>query len=135
MTVDIWQTRFNTRALWIFFFFSSKRRHTRFKCDWSSDVCSSDLLDIQGLDPVGHAPVRLAMPQTVSGPAKPPPRLRGTAVQPGRRPLPPRLPGGGKNQNAHGVGRAAPPPQPPTPPTAITPPDHLARPSDGPAHG
>src|SRR5260370_11869210 len=24
------------------FFFSSKRRHTRFKCDWSSDVCSSD---------------------------------------------------------------------------------------------
>src|SRR5882762_2483856 len=27
----------------IFFFFSSRRRHTRFKCDWSSDVCSSDL--------------------------------------------------------------------------------------------
>src|SRR5260370_39958515 len=26
------------------FFFSSRRRHTRFKCDWSSDVCSSDLL-------------------------------------------------------------------------------------------
>src|SRR6266478_3967588 len=25
------------------FFFSSKRRHTRFDCDWSSDVCSSDL--------------------------------------------------------------------------------------------
>src|SRR5260370_7662374 len=25
------------------FFFSSRRRHTRFKCDWSSDVCSSDL--------------------------------------------------------------------------------------------
>src|SRR5207237_1841401 len=24
-------------------FFSSRRRHTRFKCDWSSDVCSSDL--------------------------------------------------------------------------------------------
>src|SRR5207237_2801377 len=23
---------------------SSRRRHTRFKCDWSSDVCSSDLL-------------------------------------------------------------------------------------------
>src|SRR5207237_7783224 len=28
----------------ILFFFSSRRRHTRFKCDWSSDVCSSDLL-------------------------------------------------------------------------------------------
>src|SRR5688572_32319822 len=28
-----------------FFFFSSRRRHTRFDCDWSSDVCSSDLID------------------------------------------------------------------------------------------
>src|SRR5256886_7770635 len=27
----------------IMFFFSSRRRHTRFDCDWSSDVCSSDL--------------------------------------------------------------------------------------------
>src|SRR2546430_3974773 len=27
------------------FFFSSRRRHTRFDCDWSSDVCSSDLLE------------------------------------------------------------------------------------------
>src|SRR3989475_2767078 len=26
-----------------FFFFSSRRRHTRSDCDWSSDVCSSDL--------------------------------------------------------------------------------------------
>src|SRR5256886_9518438 len=25
------------------FFYSSRRRHTRFDCDWSSDVCSSDL--------------------------------------------------------------------------------------------
>src|SRR6266480_2896918 len=28
-----------------FFFFSSRRRHTRLTCDWSSDVCSSDLRD------------------------------------------------------------------------------------------
>src|SRR2546430_5260487 len=28
----------------LFFFFSSRRRHTRFDCDWSSDVCSSDLV-------------------------------------------------------------------------------------------
>src|SRR2546426_9250959 len=28
---------------WIFFFFSSRRRHTRLQGDWSSDVCSSDL--------------------------------------------------------------------------------------------
>src|SRR6476646_11140451 len=27
-----------------FFFFSSRRRHTMSLCDWSSDVCSSDLL-------------------------------------------------------------------------------------------
>src|SRR5258707_5756997 len=27
-----------------FFFFSSRRRHTRYWRDWSSDVCSSDLL-------------------------------------------------------------------------------------------
>src|SRR5207249_5489852 len=30
-----------------FFFFSSRRRHTRSKRDWSSDVCSSDLLKEQ----------------------------------------------------------------------------------------
>src|SRR2546430_4071342 len=30
-------------CLVLFFFFSSRRRHTRFDCDWSSDVCSSDL--------------------------------------------------------------------------------------------
>src|SRR2546430_9440643 len=29
--------------MFLFFFFSSRRRHTRFDCDWSSDVCSSDL--------------------------------------------------------------------------------------------
>src|SRR5260221_7582885 len=31
-----------------FFFFSSRRRHTRSLCDWSSDVCSSDL--VQGVN-------------------------------------------------------------------------------------
>src|SRR5256885_8438003 len=29
---------------YFFFFFASKRRHTRLQGDWSSDVCSSDLL-------------------------------------------------------------------------------------------
>src|SRR5690606_39637268 len=28
------------------FFFSSRRRHTRFSRDWSSDVCSSDLVEV-----------------------------------------------------------------------------------------
>src|SRR5690606_40226312 len=32
-----------TVLLWSLFFFSSRRRHTRFSRDWSSDVCSSDL--------------------------------------------------------------------------------------------
>src|SRR5258706_11845281 len=31
----------------VFFFFSSRRRHTRLVSDWSSDVCSSDLNDCQ----------------------------------------------------------------------------------------
>src|SRR5438067_3808421 len=31
-------------VFYFFFFFSSRRRHTRSKRDWSSDVCSSDLL-------------------------------------------------------------------------------------------
>src|SRR5256885_4429647 len=33
----------------ILFFFSSRRRHTRLQGDWSSDVCSSDLLESYGL--------------------------------------------------------------------------------------
>src|SRR3989475_6501800 len=37
----------------VFFFFSSRRRHTRFDCDWSSDVCSSDLV-AQGYGPPSH---------------------------------------------------------------------------------
>src|SRR5690606_41087907 len=31
-------------CLFLSYFFSSRRRHTRFSRDWSSDVCSSDLL-------------------------------------------------------------------------------------------
>src|SRR5882672_12651315 len=38
----------------VFFFFSSRRRHTRSLCDWSSDVCSSDLLEA-ALDSRGRA--------------------------------------------------------------------------------
>src|SRR5689334_4407364 len=41
------------------FFFSSRRRHTRWNCDWSSDVCSSDLplsrgSKVDNLVQVGH---------------------------------------------------------------------------------
>src|SRR6266852_9002614 len=34
--------------LMFLFFFSSRRRHTRCYRDWSSDVCSSDLLNLEG---------------------------------------------------------------------------------------
>src|SRR4051812_50218507 len=37
-----------------FFFFSSRRRHTRLTCDWSSDVCSSDLAH-RVVDLVSHS--------------------------------------------------------------------------------
>src|SRR5688572_33491197 len=60
------------------FFFSSRRRHTRFDCDWSSDVCSADLLGqalknqveiqavqgktvLQKLDPRGEQRLRLLL--------------------------------------------------------------------------
>src|SRR5436309_7895981 len=36
---------FGLSCFGLFFFFSSRRRHTRFSRDWSSDVCSSDLSD------------------------------------------------------------------------------------------
>src|SRR5207248_8727211 len=36
-------TRLNGSGFSYFFFFSSRRRHTRSHGDWSSDVCSSDL--------------------------------------------------------------------------------------------
>src|SRR5690606_40686522 len=37
------------RGAFSHFFFSSRRRHTRFSRDWSSDVCSSDLALLQEL--------------------------------------------------------------------------------------
>src|SRR5256885_11308113 len=43
----------------VFFFFSSRRRHTRLQGDWSSDVCSSDLASasghpyVEGVGPAG----------------------------------------------------------------------------------
>src|SRR6266568_5915314 len=43
-----------------FFFFSSRRRHTRWNCDWSSDVCSSDLLAREESNVVGNVRTRAA---------------------------------------------------------------------------
>src|SRR2546430_6397867 len=44
MSENGWMCRsFEGSCSAVCFFFSSRRRHTRFDCDWSSDVCSSDL--------------------------------------------------------------------------------------------
>src|SRR2546430_5090991 len=40
---DIALEQVDLAILETYVFFSSRRRHTRFDCDWSSDVCSSDL--------------------------------------------------------------------------------------------
>src|SRR5256886_11958761 len=58
-----------TRVVSIFFF-SSRRRHTRFDCDWSSDVCSSDLLGrlnrlMELLDSRHHLLLRVIEPFTL----------------------------------------------------------------------
>src|SRR5688572_31616794 len=45
-----------------FFFFSSRRRHTRFDCDWSSDVCSSDLWYFNISLPLSHGSVVIGSP-------------------------------------------------------------------------
>src|SRR6266568_7698633 len=47
------------------FFFSSRRRHTRWNCDWSSDVCSSDLAG--DLEAAAGAMLDLTNPLWVSG--------------------------------------------------------------------
>src|SRR3712207_7854752 len=46
-------------GVFLCFFFSSRRRHTRYWRDWSSDVCSSDLrgemfVTVRGLNVLGH---------------------------------------------------------------------------------
>src|SRR6266446_7535821 len=65
----------------VFFFFSSRRRHTRLQGDWSSDVCSSDLLRGQ----LGVSPRRSVSPET-------PPQDEAKALWPlprsGQRPAP-----------------------------------------------
>src|SRR5437879_13080809 len=50
-----------------FFFFSSRRRHTRYIGDWSSDVCSSDLVEELGraVREQGGAAGALTVPDTI----------------------------------------------------------------------
>src|SRR5690242_21427468 len=57
---DDWQFFRGINLLeFFFFFFSSRRRHTRLTCDWSSDVCSSDLLAVVVAEDIYH--IRIAI--------------------------------------------------------------------------
>src|SRR5205814_3479075 len=48
-----------------FFFFSSRRRHTRCLSDWSSDVCSSDLVDLPSPAGEGKSTVTVGVTQAL----------------------------------------------------------------------
>src|SRR5437868_10699595 len=56
--VYVFTIMFNLLIIYLlfFFFFSSRRRHTRSKRDWSSDVCSSDLVAVR--EPAAVEPSR-----------------------------------------------------------------------------
>src|SRR5690606_39852977 len=86
------------------FFFSSRRRHTRFSRDWSSDVCSSDLGRSLALDAEPERAYRSSLAaggaRRRPGVAPPAPSGAGTAAADGRtsricRPL---APAGGRSE-------------------------------------
>src|SRR5439155_2413784 len=52
---DMPTTSDNSTRASMFFFFSSRRRHTRWPRDWSSDVCSSDLIVRRVVDQIDVA--------------------------------------------------------------------------------
>src|SRR5439155_7214779 len=84
-------SHFASFVLWLFFFFSSRRRHTRWPRDWSSDVCSSDLARDQS---AAHGMAALAAP-----PATPRRAARARPHGPPRR--------DGAHPHVHGRGEAS----------------------------
>src|SRR5689334_24459520 len=62
------------------FFFSSRRRHTRWNCDWSSDVCSSDLPESRAF----HPEQRLGLAPALRAHLEEPNRLAGWSTPLGR---------------------------------------------------
>src|SRR5699024_11313993 len=68
----------------VFFFFSSRRRHTRSKRDWSSDVCSSDLLHREGITRSHYPCFRRSKRQRLTVPhPRDPPQLDVAMSHPG----------------------------------------------------
>src|SRR5699024_11574967 len=71
-----------------FFLFSSRRRHTRSKRDWSSDVCSSDLAAAFSFEPADSltpwpAGISIASPVRGLRPVRAARLVRSTENQPG----------------------------------------------------
>src|SRR5260221_7799529 len=52
---SLFPSHLRLRTYLLSFFFSSRRRHTRSLCDWSSDVCSSDLKPAPAVPPTTTA--------------------------------------------------------------------------------
>src|SRR5436190_11979258 len=91
-----------------FFFFSSRRRHTRSLCDWSSDVCSSDL----------------PITSFAKNPHGIPPGLAGNAV-PGQAMAPAASLPPGQAKKSPAVQPQIPSIPPPPPPPALSAPGHV----------
>src|SRR5205807_4346800 len=72
-----------------FFFFSSRRRHTRLQGDWSSDVCSSDLLPDSAGVGVAAVPSGVRKPTACRRPG-PPPAPGSVSIQTSATPPTPR---------------------------------------------
>src|SRR5882762_1439464 len=69
-----------------FFFFSSRRRHTRFKCDWSSDVCSSDLAGTISEEESSEQPQPIGQPQEAAEPQQAEPPQTAQPAEPAASP-------------------------------------------------
>src|SRR5256712_9364641 len=54
------------RAALLFFFFSSRRRHTRFDCDWSSDVFRSAIVPLIRITPASTAELASATVRNIA---------------------------------------------------------------------
>src|SRR2546429_1887530 len=71
---------------YFFFFFSSRRRHTRCSRDWSSDVCSSDLLALLPWRTTVAStlpPLRVGLPSLTSAPSPTSSTSPNSTVAPG----------------------------------------------------
>src|SRR5438445_9255836 len=93
----------STHASSSFFFFSSRRRHTRYWRDWSSDVCSSDLLQYHDQQPVVFSRHRRPGDRMHADPRSGDGALR-RGWHPRRRPDRPRL-GGRERSEERRVGK------------------------------